>query len=814
MSWGCVTERLPFPDPPHPAPRASLTYQGRGLFPGIDHGSPDEARGVAEAHADAAALGLVRRHSASAWRQVRTGIWRCLSGGSDPKFESSSSSPQRNPDMHSPEVDSFLPRIHALIVATVTLLSALIVAESHSASNGVLVDRIGRPLRGVTVELEHAGVNGTTDASGRWVLDASSRIGRLVPARDIRWEAGRLIIGATREQMAKLSVFDVRGMRLTHDMTVRLVVGKNGIVLPEIPSGLAWVRLEAGEEHGTFLLNSFRRGQVSASEGEANAARRTAAIEIDTFRFTLAGRVLARIPNGPDSLFDTLGLDTSSAYPWNPNIQYGQLVDERDHQVYRTVRIGRARWMAENLAFKSPGNAMSWCYDDKPLSCMVHGRLYTLNAAMNGYPSSTRNPSGFRGICPSGWHMPSDSEWLELQTHAGGDSAPLARIFAKGSWTNSIIQAKAGDSLGFRALASGESWNNQIGYNGTYAYEGEEASFWSITDTIGIPNSFVLRTTKPFASRYEGTRSHGHSVRCVEGDTTYPLKLKPPRFNGADGIWSSPGTLVITPPMPIAAIHCTTDGSAPDSLSPVCPTKLEVDRNMTIRAIATYPGMFTSDEASVKLIVMGRFTDARDSQEYATVVIGSQTWMAQNLNFDPGGDNTSCYENRDKNCASLGRLYNWSAAMSLPDSCNSSSCSSLVASKHRGACPGGWRIPSNEDWKALMVAAGNDSLVGQRLKSTYSWTNYVQEGTKPGKNTYGFAARPGGCQIWNVFSGGPDLATANISDGTTGIWTSSSEFGPSTSGCVSMYSTSDAATLSESCRKGAEKISVRCVRNP
>jgi uncharacterized protein (TIGR02145 family) len=122
-------------------------------------------------------------------------------------------------------------------------------------------------------------------------------------------------------------------------------------------------------------------------------------------------------------------------------------------------------------------------------------------------------------------------------------------------------------------------------------------------------------------------------------------------------------------------------------------------------------------------------------QTYKTVVIGTRTWMAENLNYDASG--SWCYENNQSNCSKYGRLYNWATAMNLPSSCNSYSCSNYVSSKHRGIYPEGWHLPSMEEWRSLAASVGGSA---GKLKAKSGWNGSSGNGT----DDYGFAALPSG----------------------------------------------------------------------
>ncbi|SHK42474.1 MULTISPECIES: fibrobacter succinogenes major paralogous domain-containing protein [unclassified Fibrobacter] len=141
----------------------------------------------------------------------------------------------------------------------------------------------------------------------------------------------------------------------------------------------------------------------------------------------------------------------------------------------------------------------------------------------------------------------------------------------------------------------------------------------------------------------------------------------------------------------------------------------------------------------------GIVKDSRDNKTYRTVTIGSQTWMAENLNYDynEGTAKSYCYNNNPDSCAKYGRLYTWAAAMdsaavfsTTGKGCGydkTCSASGVV----RGVCPEGWHLPSSSEFETLMKTVGS-SVAATKLKSTYGWKS------GNGTDDYGFSALPAG----------------------------------------------------------------------
>ena len=208
---------------------------------------------------------------------------------------------------------------------------------------------------------------------------------------------------------------------------------------------------------------------------------------------------------------------------FNPDIDYGEMTDERDGKVYRTVTIDSQTWMAENLNYadsvKSTSlKGKSWCYNDVAANCNVAGRLYTWAAAMDsvktgcGYGSTCSPTLPVQGICPTGWHLPSSEEWNALFTAVGGSSTAGQKLKSATGWkaSNGVTNE---DAFAFSAIPAGSRH-----YDGGYGREGYGAYFWNSAEKDNFHAYYMyLHYSLDYAYHLnEYHKIYGFSVRCVK----------------------------------------------------------------------------------------------------------------------------------------------------------------------------------------------------------------------------------------------------------------------------------------------------------
>lgn len=185
------------------------------------------------------------------------------------------------------------------------------------------------------------------------------------------------------------------------------------------------------------------------------------------------------------------------------------LTDPRDGQEYEVVTIGSQTWMAENLNYQT-GN--SWCYNDDPAYCAIYGRLYDWDTFMNGASSSNSVPSGVQGVCPPGWHVPSDEEWTILTYFLGGSAVAGGEMKETGTSHWSSPNTGATNSSGFTALPGGRRETN-----GSFHYLTTWALFWSSTEFD--PDNAIyrfLRSNNTTVSSFSQSKTQARSARCLQ----------------------------------------------------------------------------------------------------------------------------------------------------------------------------------------------------------------------------------------------------------------------------------------------------------
>lgn len=225
----------------------------------------------------------------------------------------------------------------------------------------------------------------------------------------------------------------------------------------------------------------------------------------------------------------------------NPNSDGPQIihnaVKDYDGNKYDAVKIGKQVWMASNLKTEHyadgseipmAGNSTysetepyRYCPDGNSQNVNYYGYLYNWPAVMHGSSSTLNNPSNVQGICPKGWHVPSDAEWYELVDYVEnhpeqyGNSVAKALASNDGCWEESGIPGTPGcdqssnNTTGFSAVPAGY-------YFGSYFSFGNNACFWSAT-LYDSYDAYIrgLGYYDAIVYRYSDDKDDGYSVRCL-----------------------------------------------------------------------------------------------------------------------------------------------------------------------------------------------------------------------------------------------------------------------------------------------------------
>ncbi len=235
--------------------------------------------------------------------------------------------------------------------------------------------------------------------------------------------------------------------------------------------------------------------------------------------------------------------------------QTGTMTDSRDGQTYKTVQINDQTWMAENLNYEAKD---SYCYNDCADSCQKYGRFYTWATASD--------------VCPSGWRLPSEDDWLGLFENVGNKKS---RLMSNTDWAD--VRTKGSDEFSFSVLPAGYT-------------------------------TFSL---------FKNERVFGGKGRLVNGKMLYKFAF----FWTSSECSSEQAKYVIF-------------GDNAGSECDICCGGMNSDKanGYSVRCIKDNA---QSNNTNIEL-VKGSFTDSRDGRTYKTVKIGNQVWMAENLKYGKG----------------------------------------------------------------------------------------------------------------------------------------------------------------------------------
>lgn len=228
----------------------------------------------------------------------------------------------------------------------------------------------------------------------------------------------------------------------------------------------------------------------------------------------------------------------ATALAFAGSVKKGSFTDPRDGKTYKTVKIGKQVWMAENLNYAylqptSTEDSSSFCYHNELDSCDKYGRLYLWSAVIDsagvfsdggkgcGYGETCVELGTVQGVCPIGWHLPSRDEWNTLEKAVidkkfAGTKLTLASAQKK---VGKMLKSKSGwykdgngtDEFGFSVLPAG----NRTGVGFCYR-AGRYANFWSSTEHSGdAAYIWHFGYGNEYVHSVYVNKDFGYSVRCL-----------------------------------------------------------------------------------------------------------------------------------------------------------------------------------------------------------------------------------------------------------------------------------------------------------
>jgi uncharacterized protein (TIGR02145 family) len=300
-----------------------------------------------------------------------------------------------------------------------------------------------------------------------------------------------------------------------------------GTVVSGIMSGIDWsqgpyyIRVETDPAGGTNyqIVGTTQLLSVPYSLYAGNVSSSLSQIG-DTLRIGSKKYIIPGIKDvtGIQSSTGITAHTCGAAGVHNASVPYATMTDQ-DGNTYRTVQIGTQVWMAENLKTTKYRNGVSiahitdnqqWVSDTNGAYCSYsnniindcpYGKLYNFYAVVN-----TNN------ICPTGWHVPTESEWLTLTNFLGGSTVAGGKMKVSSSTYWDAPNTGATNQSGFSALPAGIRAGNDgsFGNNKGYTY------IWSTTQSGGNAKFNYMAFDYAEAPMFTYPKGYGFSVRCIK----------------------------------------------------------------------------------------------------------------------------------------------------------------------------------------------------------------------------------------------------------------------------------------------------------
>lgn len=342
------------------------------------------------------------------------------------------------------------------------------------------------------------------------------------------------------------------------------------------------------------------------------------------------------------------------------NIQ--TFTDARDGKVYPYVTIAGIDWLGSNLKYAVPS-----AQTPGPSTWNQQGYSYyeaQENASKYGYLyNSTMVRSTTAPVCPDGWRLPTVTEMNTLVQSLGGAAVAGGKMKSVSDWISPNYNATNSSKLNFLPAGYVTGYYSSGYYYSNHQGFGQSSQVWLTNGTNLYLSGLTSYTEDVTTQQVQDDENAFYSCRCVRASTT-----------GSGGNTGSSGNTGNT-------------GSSGSTGN-------------------------TGNNGNTMV-------DSRDGKVYPTVTIGTQIWMAKNLEFTGSGSELA-YNNDNSNVPTYGYLYPAAIATYTP--------------------PSGWHLPTQTDIDVLLQYLGGTTVAGGKLKSTSAlWGSSNQA-----DNSSGFSFLPGG----------------------------------------------------------------------